>query len=74
VLLIIFGVTIIIGGMYWALWDGTRSFISFLVLNDVYYELAFFIWRMIPIVMLFVGILCLIVSATSIRNEKVVYE
>jgi len=68
--LVVFGITLFVGGLYWAVWDGSRSFIDFLVINDVYYELAFFIWRMLPVVMLIIGILCLILAGVSASGDR----
>jgi len=60
--LLIFGITLFVGGLYWALWNSSKSYLDFLVVDDAYYQLAFFIWRIIPVVMLVVGIICIIVA------------
>lgn len=45
------------------------------MINDVYYELAFFIWRMIPVVLLLVGIICLILAGVSaVGSREVISE
>ena len=70
--LIIFGITLIVGGAYWTLWDASRSYLDSLVINDVYYELIYWGFRVIPAVMLIVGVMCLISAAISTREKEVV--
>lgn len=67
-----FGMTMIVGGMYWMLWDDSRSYLDFLVVNDAYYELAYFLWRMIPIMLLIVGIIFLIVAGVNASKKEVI--
>ena len=68
--LIMFGIAIFVCGLYWALWDGARSYLDFIIVNDVYYELIAWLFQMIPAVLLFVGIICIIVgSIGAVRME-----
>lgn len=69
--IIVFIITIVAGGIYWATWEGCREYLDDLLIQDVYYELMFFVWRMIPAVLIFVGIMCLIVAGMG-RSKQVV--
>lgn len=68
--LIIFGLTIVAGGLYWAIWDSSRSYLDSIVLQDVYYTLMYWGFRMIPAVLLIIAVMCLIVAGTSSREHR----
>jgi len=68
--LIIFGLTLTVGGVYWALWDASRSYLDNIVIRDSYYELMYFGFRAIPAVLLIVGIMCLIAAGVNIHNSR----
>lgn len=68
--LIIFGLTLTVGGAYWALWDASRGYLDNVLIEDMYYELMYFGFRAIPAVILIVGIMCLISAGVSIRNNR----
>ena len=72
--LIAFGLTIFVGGLYWAVWNGSRTYLDNFVIVDEYYELMYFGWRMIPAVMLIVGLMCLIAAGVMARSQKEVVE
>jgi len=72
--LIAFGLTIVVGGLYWALWDGSRSFIDQFVVNDVYYQLMIWVWGAIPAILIIVGILCLIAAGVSVSGNRMGVE
>ena len=69
---IVFIFTIVVAGLYWATWDACRSYLDSIVINDPYYILMYWIWRMIPAVILFIGIMCLISAGISRGRERVV--
>ena len=68
-----FGLTIVVGGIYWATWDACREYLDSLVLNDVYYTLMRQIWAWIPAIILIVAIMCLIVAGTQSHESKGAY-
>jgi len=70
--LIVFGVTLVVGGLYWTLWDGARDFLNNILIEDSYYTLIFFVWRMIPAIIIMIGIMCLIAAGISKARERVV--
>jgi len=69
--LIVFGLTIIVGGIYWALWDASREYLDNILVEDIYYTLMYWGFRMIPAVLLIIAIICLINSAMG-RSKQVV--
>jgi hypothetical protein len=73
--LIAFGFLFILGGSYWMLWDESMEYIEEFSLGDEYYELISFGWRMIPAVIIFVGIMCLITAGIkgTRNNDGVEY-
>lgn len=68
--IVLFIFTILAAGMYWATWDACRSYLDSIVINDSFYILMYWIWRLIPAVVLFVGIMCLISAGISHSREK----
>lgn len=68
--LVVFGLTFVVGGMFWALWDGSRSAFDSILVADEYYTLIFFIWRMIPVILLIVGIMCLVSAGIAKARER----
>ena len=70
--LIIFGITLTVGGLYWSLWDASRSYLDNILIEDVYYELMYWGFRMIPAVMVIIGIMCLIAAGISMSQKEVV--
>ena len=72
--LIVFIVTIIVGGMYWALWDDCQSYLATFVVHDVYYELMSWVFQLIPAIILVVAILCLILAGLGSRSGGEVIE
>ena len=66
--LIVFGITLIVCGGYWTLWDSSRSYLSSFVIEDSYYILIYWGFRILPAVLLIVGIMCLIVAGISNRG------
>ena len=72
--IIMFGFTIAVAGLYYAVWEGSRSYFNNLIINDIYYELIYWGWRMIPAVLLIVGIMCLIMAGISESGGKGVGE
>lgn len=72
--LVVFGLTLIAGGMYWMLWDGSRDFLDNILIADEYYTLMYWVWRVIPAIILFVGIMCLISAGIGIRRRKEMVE
>ena len=67
--LIAFGMTFVLGGAYWVLWDDSQSYLDSILIEDEYYELISFGWRMIPAVIIMVGVMCLIAAGVSSRRE-----
>jgi len=72
--LVVFGLTLIVGGMYWMLWDGSRDFLDNILINDEYYILMYWVWRVIPAIILFVGIMCLISAGIGMRRRREMVE
>jgi hypothetical protein len=72
--LIAFGVALVVGGFYWAVWEGSRGYLEDFVIADEYYNLGLLIWRIIPIVIIGIGIMCLIAAGMGGRRETVVVE
>jgi len=70
--LVIFGFTLIIGGLYWNLWDGSREYLNNIIIEDSYYILMRYAWAWIPAILIFIGIICLILAGISKTREKVV--
>ena len=68
--LLSFGFLLVLGGMYWALWDGSRSYLDSLVIEDSYYILMSHVWAWIPAIMLLVGIMCLIGAGILARKQS----
>jgi len=71
--LIVFGLTIIAGGIYWALWDASREYLDSILVEDMYYTLMYWGFRMIPAVLLIIAIICLIASAMGKSKQVVEY-
>jgi len=69
--LILFGFTIVAGGLYWALWDSCREYLDSILIQDVYYDLMYWGFRIIPAVLLIIAIMCLIASGIG-RSKQVV--
>ena len=67
---IIFGFTLVVGGMYWMLWDGSREYLDNILIEDVYYTFMYWGWRAIPVVIILVGIMCMISAAITSRNTN----
>ena len=69
--LIGFGIGILSGGLYWALYDDviTRYFSRY-ILNTAneYYLASNLIWNAIPYLIIFLGIVCLIVGGLYKSN------
>ena len=66
--LIGFGLGLITVGGFWSLYNDTLSYFDFLVMNDPYYEFMALIWKVMPLIFILIGIMCLIgagVSATK---------
>ena len=72
--LIVLGITLFVGGLYWMLWNDSTTYLDNLVINDAYYTLASFIWRMIPAVLLIVGLLCVIMAGVNATRNNEVYR
>ena len=72
--LLIVGITLFIGGLYWSLWNDASTYLDNFVVHDEYYELVSFIWRMIPAVLLFVGVICLILAGISAAQRTEVFR
>ena len=72
--IIVFGVAIIICGIYWSMWEGSREYLNDYVVNDPYYALAYFLWDMIPIILILMGIMALVSAGLTSRRQKVYYE
>jgi len=72
ILMIGFGV--IVGGIYYHLWQDSIAFIEDYILFDDYYWLIRFVWDAIPIVLVLVGIIWLIMTGTRGSRQRVVYE
>jgi len=68
--LVIFGVTLLVGGAYWALWNASRSYLNNILIEDSYYELMYFGFRAIPAILMIVGIMCLISAGVNIRSSR----
>ena len=68
--LIIFGVTITVCGVYWALWDGSREYLDSILVEDAYYTLMYFGFRVLPIILIFIGIMSLIAAGVSKSRER----
>jgi len=69
--LIIFGVTLLVAGGYWTLWDASRGYLDNILIEDVYYELMYFGFRALPAIIMIVGIMCLISAGVSIRSSRI---
>ena len=72
--LIVFGLTIIAGGAYWMLWDDCRSYLDNILIQDEFYLLMYWIWRVIPAILIFVAIMCLISAGIGIRRRRETVE
>ena len=72
--LVVFGLALVVGGMYWMLWDGSRDFLNNILIQDQYYLLMYWVWRIIPGIILFVGIMCLISAGIGIHRRKEMVE
>jgi len=70
--LIVFAITIVAGGIYWALWDACRSYLDNILVDDVYYQLMYWGFRAIPAILLIVGIMCLISAGIASRKGEVI--
>jgi len=68
-----FGLTIVVGGIYWVTWDLCREYLDSLILDDIYYVLMRHIWAWIPAILLIVAVMCLIIAGTSSREHKEAY-
>ena len=70
--LLTFGLTLVVGGMLWSLWDGSREFLDSFIIEDAYYILIRHVWAWIPGILIIVGIMCLIAAGISKSRERVV--
>jgi uncharacterized membrane protein len=71
--LIGFGIGFLAGGLYWALYQDviTRYFAKYVLsTTDKYYLASNLIWNAIPYLIIFLGVVCLIMSGLS-RNKEV---
>ena len=65
-----FGLTIVVGGFYWATWDACRGYLDSIVINDAYYTLMRHIWAWIPAILLIVAIMCLVLAGVRHNETK----
>ena len=63
ILMIIFG--LFVSGFYWHIWDDSTTYIEDYVINDIYYSMISFIWHIIPIIILFAGIVWLVAQGVG---------
>ncbi len=70
--LIMFGLAFVVGGLYWALWNDSYGYLDSILIEDKYYSLIDFGWRMIPPVILFIGIMCLIAAGITAHRYRTV--
>ena len=70
--LIAFGITVFLGGLYWHLWDDSRTYIDQFVVNNEYYTLMYWLWKMLPAVMIIIGLICLISAGVSASRGTVI--
>jgi hypothetical protein len=68
--LILFIVTLFVGGIYWATWEGARSYLDSFVIQNEYYILMSWGWRLVPAILLVISIICLIVAGLSGKTTQ----
>lgn len=68
--LVMFGMAFILGGIYWHLWDDSIAVLDSILIEDVYYDLISFIWRLIPPAIIVVGIMCLIAAGIAAQKSR----
>ena len=67
ILMIIFG--LFISGFYWHVWDDSIVYIEDYIINDVYYTMIRFVWDIIPIIILFAGVVWLVAQGVGSGKE-----
>ena len=68
ILMIIFG--LFISGFYWHIWDDSIVYIDDYIINDVYYTMIRFVWDIIPVIILFAGIIWLVAQGVSSKGDE----
>ena len=68
ILMIIFG--LFISGFYWHVWDDSIVYIEDYIINDVYYTMIRFVWDIIPIIILFAGVVWLVAQGVSGSSKE----
>ena len=67
ILMIIFG--LFVSGFYWHIWNDSIVYIEDYIIVDEYYTLIRFIWDILPIIILFVGIVWLVAQGVGGSKE-----
>ena len=67
ILMIIFG--LFVSGFYWHIWDDCTVYLEDYIINDVYYAMIRFVWDIIPIIILFAGIVWLVAQGVGGSKE-----
>ena len=68
ILMIIFG--LFISGFYWHIWDDSIVYLEDYIINDVYYTMIRFVWDIIPVIILFAGIIWLVAQGVSSKGDE----
>ena len=68
ILMIIFG--LFISGFYWHIWDDSIVYIDDYIINDVYYTMIRFVWDIIPVIILFAGVVWLVAQGVSSKGDE----
>lgn len=68
ILMIIFG--LFVSGFYWHVWNDSIVYIEDYIIVDEYYTLIRFVWDIIPLIILFAGIVWLVAEGASGRRDE----
>jgi len=73
IVLVSIGLGLIIGGLYWHIWDDSTTFIEDYKVSGSYSDTVQLFWDIIPVVLLLLGVICLIMGGRGSSRQEV-YE
>ena len=66
------GLGLLVGGIYWHLWDDSTVYLNSFIVVGAYYDLIQLFWDMIPVILVLLGVLCLVMAGRSSSQGRVI--
>jgi len=73
IVLVSIGLGLIVGGLYWHVWDDSTEFIEDFIVPGSYSDTVQLFWNLIPIILLVLGVICLVMGGKG-SSRREVYE